>query len=313
MIVSNRKGTRLKAAAKWLIGIPLIVGLVVASASIPFISKSIQGCHISPPSSTVVRQLDIEGNTASWGPYLGLYIVPAYVVIIYTTGALLRVYLHVRKVNRNANKWRFPTLPRRPERRVAQNGSASDTAGRGRRRSTTSVNLQKELAIQSAMYLVALYLSWFVYLVIAVHLDKYLMSHYSLWAFVYFLIPLQGFLNSITYFRPRFVRLWAKYRKERLRKKQQESSDGAYGSKSDDSKGKGGWAASEPAADMEELQEGTATMSFQNKLDSSMEENDVEFRRVASSTAGVEEPQRESTTSSPASAARPLDQPLETA
>mmetsp|Transcript_31937 Transcript_31937/g.52706 ORF Transcript_31937/g.52706 Transcript_31937/m.52706 type:complete len:581 (-) Transcript_31937:1311-3053(-) len=219
VIVYNSRGTRLLKLRKWLIGIPLLLGLIIACASLPFISSSIQGCHIPPPSSSLHQTANFEGASSSWGPYLGLYIIPAFLVIIFTTFVMLRVYLHVRKINMKAQKWRFNAKNASSTTSASQNKSSvtSSNLSSQRRQPTrnAAANFQSELAVQSAMYLIALYLCWFIYLIVAVLLDRVATSHYPLWCFVYFVLPLQGFLNSVTYFRPRMVKKFQRWKLQR--------------------------------------------------------------------------------------------------
>jgi hypothetical protein len=100
--------------------------------------------------------------------------------------------------------------------------------------------LQKEAFRQALLYLVMMGMSWILLLMMVNlrHLtcmfDGFLFSHYHelsvdckslyiehyyLWMTALCLIPLQGFMNSLLYFRPHMVHVWKKWRKSRRERK----------------------------------------------------------------------------------------------
>mmetsp|Transcript_19122 Transcript_19122/g.27524 ORF Transcript_19122/g.27524 Transcript_19122/m.27524 type:complete len:173 (-) Transcript_19122:52-570(-) len=51
-------------------------------------------------------------------------------------------------------------------------------------------------------------------------------GYYVFWCFMVFILPLQGFMNSLVYFRPRLARRWERFRKASCIVKKQESRVG---------------------------------------------------------------------------------------
>lgn len=253
VIVYRSRESQLRKMRKWLLGLPILVGFIFAGASLPFITRSLHGCHMTPPNSYLMEAVGADGFSTSWAPYLCLYIIPGFSVLIYTTGALIRVFFFVRKVSRQGNRWRFEAAETSLNTQQQQSPRRMQ-----RRQSTSSVNsVQNEVFWQSAMYLSALYLAWFTQLIILVQLEKYLACHYALWVFFSFIYPLQGFMNALVYFRPRMTRtitkLWkqASCTKRCARKRNQASQ-----AEKTNSEAKNAWSdirAAEPAADIVQL------------------------------------------------------------
>jgi hypothetical protein len=118
--------------------------------------------------------------------------------------ALLRVYTYVSNVSKNSKSWDF-------RRSIGTNTAIATGASSARaKHSTHNKNkLKKEVFYQSVLYLTALYLSWFVFLTMVVSGEHFLHRYYGLWCFLYFVTPLQGFLNALVYFRRRLVLYWS--------------------------------------------------------------------------------------------------------
>uniref|UniRef100_A0A7S1GLW7 Uncharacterized protein n=1 Tax=Cyclophora tenuis TaxID=216820 RepID=A0A7S1GLW7_CYCTE len=74
--------------------------------------------------------------------------------------------------------------------------------------------IEREVFWQSVFYLSALYLTWPI-LIFATNRSAELLGVYGFWLAVYTLVPLQGALNAIVYFRPRVWRHNAKRRRLR--------------------------------------------------------------------------------------------------
>lgn len=208
---------------KWILGLPVLGGIIMGCASIPFIETGVVGCQVMPPLDFLPTEvLEAAGFESQEGPFLGLLIIPGYLVIAFTTGALFRVYFHIRKVDKKARKWKF-------RQNTKSTDGTSTTSSNNRQKSSRSAlsHMRAEVFWQSVLYLVALYLTWFVYLSVTVHAERYITSHYALWTFLFFIAPLQGFLNSLCYFRPRLSRHWRKWRKSHRGKKKRASQDSA--------------------------------------------------------------------------------------
>lgn len=241
-----------------MIGIPILIGSIFAFASIPYIVPAFNGCSLATPTSIISEEiLELWGFYSTWGPFLGLFMVPGFLVLAYSTVALFRVYFYVRKINKKTNRWRL----REPVRRrrtasfsLSEPGAAEHASsftfrgatlpGQTRRRLSRASRsrfihtLQNEVFWQSALYLFALYISWLVYLIVLIMLDDVIVSHYALWSFVHAVVPLQGALNAAVYFRPRLVKRWRKILrdlKQRAKDRRQSSSGISPMSNNDDS------------------------------------------------------------------------------
>lgn len=223
VVVYSCRESRLKQLRKWMLGGPIVLGLVIAFASIPFIAPSIHSCYLVPPNASYFAELDIMGYTTSWAPFLALVIIPGYLVIAYATGVLVRVYWYVRRIDLRARRWNINHQAQAPQKRNTtlplDGNSSSSFSMMKRRRSSLSIpkappsameKLRNEVFHQSAYYLIALYMTWFVTLCYTINMGKLLHSHYEFWSFVFFLHPLQGFLNACVYFRKRFVKFIVK-------------------------------------------------------------------------------------------------------
>jgi hypothetical protein len=201
----------------------VVLGSIFALSSLPFIAPSLSGCALPPPNISLFDDLGIANYSTSWGPFLGLYIIPRYSVVIFTTYAMARIYWYIRKIQNKAAKWSFPResittmdtaeLPRARQRRGIVLRGRTKRVDRDKVRS-----LQSEVSWQSALYLFALYLSWFVQLCVSLNLDKIWTSHYNLWAFTLFVTGIQGFLNFLVYVRPRLSRAISNLLQKRRRR-----------------------------------------------------------------------------------------------
>ena len=72
-------------------------------------------------------------------------------------------------------------------------------------RTTASSNTEKEVSIQAFFYLFNIWISWPVF-VFAMLKTETIDFTFAFWVIVLALAPLQGFNNSLVYFRPRFFR-----------------------------------------------------------------------------------------------------------
>mmetsp|Transcript_2217 Transcript_2217/g.3505 ORF Transcript_2217/g.3505 Transcript_2217/m.3505 type:complete len:755 (+) Transcript_2217:30-2294(+) len=231
---------------KYLIGLPLLAGVIIASASIPFITTTWNGCQVSPPNPTL-SQLDVvESFSSSWAPFLALYAVPALLVLIYTTVTLIFVYYKVRSIGKSMNE-PMPSTSEvtRPYSVSIDDRTAASTANNIKREpSATSSDeesesdnlepniaieksqsssgkrmkkLRRTLFIQSFLYLLTLCVTWSITLwaSISVHVNKRL--GVNIWIFLaMFLMPLQGFMNAVIFFTPK-ISSWVEKRWKKLK------------------------------------------------------------------------------------------------
>jgi len=91
--------------------------------------------------------------------------------------------------------------------------SQSSTSHLSRKKSSlmprSKSSLKTKVIYQCALYLLALYMSWIPYLSLTIHISQPRDRHefnYTLWNFAFFLLPLQGFLNAMVYFRQRVTK-----------------------------------------------------------------------------------------------------------
>jgi hypothetical protein len=236
VVVYSWGETKLNRSRKWVLGFPIVTGAILSFASIPFMASSFIGCHFNKPTSIFPPEiLEKLGMQSSWGPILGLYIIPGYAVIAYSTATVIRVFLHVRKIDNKANKWRITS---KPSSNIAtssshQRGGHVSATAQSSKRSRKNLsfrrsdekkmkkiaNLKSEVYWQSFWYLCALYLCWLVYLMVLVYTDGFLKGdNFGLWTFCYFVYPLQGALNAFVFFRPRLAAYWSKCTKRLLSK-----------------------------------------------------------------------------------------------
>mmetsp|Transcript_9665 Transcript_9665/g.16084 ORF Transcript_9665/g.16084 Transcript_9665/m.16084 type:complete len:224 (-) Transcript_9665:114-785(-) len=168
VIVRSYRDSQLQKIRLWLIGVPFVVGTVLALASIPYIWPVGYACHISPP---VEHRPD---SPDTWGPFLGLLLVPGLVAVTITTGVMLRVYWHIRGLNQKSRQWQFgdqrstsQTAGSSPAARISSLcRSVRASLGRLQRSSRSGTDqLQKEVFWQAMSYLVALYVAWILLLV----------------------------------------------------------------------------------------------------------------------------------------------------
>jgi hypothetical protein len=194
IIILSKRESWLKKQKWWLHGIPIIAGLSVAGASIPFASNNYYGCHVR--ISNTIDQSTIY-----------LFIVPVIFVLTYSTLIifiiLLKVHLHKSKVYR----WRYISDL---DMNVVTGDCAYPSAIRHRPKKASVLDkLQRRVTVQAFLYLAALWCTWPLFLVpfFAFKRLKNLPEpwQYVFYVLVFILAPLQGFLNALIYFRARIV------------------------------------------------------------------------------------------------------------
>jgi hypothetical protein len=185
---------------------PCVVGLGLALAGIPHYQYLFFVCHIPPPPLVQTRRLI---NIFS--------VIPILFALTMTSFSMVLIYLHVRKTDRAANKWRYEThlsgAAAASGSSMSRNGailSSSTARGmsgrrqstRGRRR-TAGGQLSNAVWWQAFFYMVSFAVAWPVYFVANYQTLK---EDYPFWIAVVCLNPLQGILNAAVYFRPSIAR-----------------------------------------------------------------------------------------------------------
>jgi len=170
-VVYGWRETKLKQIRIYLHGAPIFVGLMLASAGIPFASPMSFFCYIPAPGYT-------RNEKVTWFHPMFLTILPISISILATIVCILMVYIHVRATTRKARRWTM------------------------RSSSTGSSMLEQRVLIQFVLYLVSFYLTWPLLMTAQLNPSTF---PYPFWVAVTFVGPLQGFTNAAVYACPRFL------------------------------------------------------------------------------------------------------------
>jgi hypothetical protein len=213
VIVYNVKDSRLRTIRKYLLGIPILCGSILGFSSIPFISNGTFGCHLTPRYPLfpveVLQQLGYQDS--NW-PFVSFLLVPAFLALFYSTFITSFILFKMWRVDKRSQKWsmsqRTSILSATPKRKVKP-------------RATALTKLRREVFQQCFQYLVAVYITWFLYLLVTAKTETFVTSYYELWLLVFFLGGIQGFLNCMIYFQPRMIRSWRHWRRMRQERQQE--------------------------------------------------------------------------------------------
>ena len=171
---------RVRRIEHWILGVPLVCGLTLAFAAIPYYTSIAVHCHIVVPPA------------ATWYPILFLAIVPNITVTVVSTTLMAIVCVKVRQQAKRMARWRF-----QPK---TKNGS--------RRRQSPSID--RRIFWQAVLFLLAFYVTHTVHLCLLVrewlrsrHRRYTGRSVYVSWVLFTIVTPLQGFWNAFIYFRRR--------------------------------------------------------------------------------------------------------------
>lgn len=202
------------------------MGLSLAFAGIPFYGTVLGICSI--PAPPLAR---------SWVPSTWLHIVPIFTAITYNCVLILCVWFKVHRQVVITSRWKFRAnrcddVPL-PQQESHQNRDLSPSqndwlAHVTKRRKepaackkstlTTIQRVERTVMWQALFYVVAFYACWICQLVL-IKTAPHRKMPYSFYCAVMILIPLQGFLNSLNYYRPRAERYFRDQR-ERCERKQ---------------------------------------------------------------------------------------------
>mmetsp|Transcript_7280 Transcript_7280/g.16536 ORF Transcript_7280/g.16536 Transcript_7280/m.16536 type:complete len:436 (-) Transcript_7280:712-2019(-) len=192
VIVAGWKERQLGKIRMWF-HFPLVVGVGLAIAGVPFYDSVIWGCYIPPPpfSSSRIKSL-VFG------------VIPIIFVIVGATTAMAVVVWKVRKDSIASMRWRQP----------------------GARRQTGAMVLQREVVWQAVFYLSAFYISFPV--LISANL-RTAARGFAFWVVMLAFAPLQGLSNFLVYIRPRIVRYLRSKQRERARARNRDNNNGNGG------------------------------------------------------------------------------------
>ena len=179
-------------------GPPIVVGLGLALAGIPHYTYLFAICHIPPPPLVEDKTLV---NVFS--------IVPICTAMVGCTCCLLFIYYHAWNQDRAANRWRIQERTSSAEPTLSS--SESNTQHRkSRNRLSTAV------IWQATLYMTSFLLTWPIYFW-GVYRYTDLYNNYVFWVLLVCLNPLQGFWNSLVYFRVRIAE-WLEKRRSGLKR-----------------------------------------------------------------------------------------------
>jgi len=184
--------------AKWF-HTPVLFGLALALAGIPFYENFFLACYLVPPP--LAEDIVVV---------ICLCIAPIATGIAVATANMLLVYAKVRTQDAAANRWRMNV-------QASQDTTVSGCSWRGLssslfvRRSTagerpvSSNKLERSVFWQSLFYLGAFYATWPILMNTYLEGDK---KEHSCryWLTMVTLAPLQGFFNVIVYTRPQMAK-----------------------------------------------------------------------------------------------------------
>lgn len=172
----------------YLLGIPFLLGSVFAFAGIPFYQTVFIYCHLSMPMDNLEKAN--PSMESDWVPFLLVFLIPCWIVVLLSTTAFMYVYWNVRKQYQKAQKWRLSRRLRVDEpassklhdttsktKAIDRKGSSlmaniresivSPPRERRRRRRKGKLNrIEQEVFWQAFGYLIGLYLTLTFYLVI---------------------------------------------------------------------------------------------------------------------------------------------------
>ena len=132
------------------------------------------------------------------------------------------IYCSVRRKTQASVKWSIRNLAQQS----ANHGSQTSV----RATLTPAQKMERAVFWQAVFYVCAFFVSWPVYVVGQLNGDG---QSYGLWIAIAVLTPLQGFMNSLVYFRPRYVQYRARKKRERdarIRLEKEEGQTGTTGS-----------------------------------------------------------------------------------
>lgn len=194
IIVKQCREVRLKQLAWLLLGLPLLLGLGLAFATIPFVANGLSTCHVDA---------FLPFSEDLWA-VLVFFVVPVALSTVVVAALLLYIYCRIRiEFNRS-------------ERCDGEISSPPDISSSSRTHQSQSLRwtqswIETEVFWQCVFYAVAFLLTWPV-LIPGIFMASNFDSPF--WFFIYAVVvaPMQGLTNAICYFRPYY---WKRYRRRR--------------------------------------------------------------------------------------------------
>lgn len=194
--------------------IPLLIGLGLAFAGLPFYENMIFLCYIPRGD-----------QSGSYAEILIFLFIPLSLSVLITSVNMTAVYLKVRRQFAESRRWRIS------QRALMTQTESTRSAQWGRGRIVESIKkgfrnikkkateppqarvcLEREMFWQCLLYLGVFYLTWSFLLVS--QLGRFIHNQ-PLWVCVWLVAPSQGFFNFLVYIRPTAARNYREWRHRR--------------------------------------------------------------------------------------------------
>mmetsp|Transcript_28461 Transcript_28461/g.51911 ORF Transcript_28461/g.51911 Transcript_28461/m.51911 type:complete len:222 (+) Transcript_28461:108-773(+) len=167
---------------------PVVIGLALAFAGIPFYDNIMFICHVPPPYD--LGYDGFEGlqvaKTTTWWPVILLSILPLGIAIVVGCTNMILIYHHVRKQEKRAQRWM-----------VNDNGNNN--------------SMSRPVLLKASLYTASFLLCWVQYF-IANFISDELWHNYAYWVSIVLFNPLMGFCNCLVYHRVKIIKSVARCR-----------------------------------------------------------------------------------------------------
>ena len=215
----NWKESRIRRYQYVFFGLPLAVGITLATWGIHQYGSVSTWCHV-----------DVPPVKDSWLPILLLVLIPNFCVSIIATVMMVSVYLKVRRQSRRMARWSFSGS--KPETLSGSSNGRQRFKRRENGNDQVLAKLDRQLFTQAVLYLSAFYVTHVLEAYLAFHYwsEPYLRTQpadiYAVWVLFLILKPLQGFWNAFIYFRPRIIRRQQRRQQRNLIHQANNNNDG---------------------------------------------------------------------------------------
>jgi hypothetical protein len=195
-IVLGWRETALKSKVKYLHAFPLVLGLVLCFAAIPYYGSVLMYCHIPVPPLS-----------ASLVPKRWLFDVPAFLALATCPINMFLVWLKVHGQAGAASRWTFASSARSAAFTEESDGSpffsklwssSRWVSSPSRVPSTTLEQAERSVIWQGFYYTFAFCFVWIATVVIERMGANGKSVPYGAYCLLYFMLPLQPFLNWLT-------------------------------------------------------------------------------------------------------------------
>lgn len=193
---------RLQAAKKYLHAVPLIIGLSLAFAGIPFYTAG----------TNMVCTVPSPPRAESWVPVVCLQFVPVFASLalctIMTFPVWFKVHQHATHSRKQSFRGRDSIHSQKTNCGAFENPKAAATLTEAEfKRFDTFRQAERAVMWQAILYVSATYTSWILQIVLSTNFYKMsAKAEYALYLALMSMSPLHGFLNACNYFRPLIAR-----------------------------------------------------------------------------------------------------------